>query len=238
MNKNLDVSLVMEQSWRIFKEHWVGLCGILLVVMFVSAGVSYLSPYQVPNDLQGEALLTWYLENGLSYYAWLLLASGVQVALMAWFYKEALQRIKDKELVFNANVVLRYILANILVAVATYVSLLFCIIPVFFIAPRLVIAPLYIIDNPNMSVSEAVERSWNATKGNVVALLVLGLVVTLISVIGLACCLVGIIPASVLGYIMLVVVYLYLSGQDGEDYEEVKQEEESFVIEEKTVFRD
>lgn len=238
MNKNLDVSLVMEQSWRIFKEHWVGLCGILLVVMFVSAGVSYLSPYQVPNDLQGEALLTWYLENGLSYYAWLLLASGVQVALMAWFYKEALQRIKDKELVFNANVVLRYILANILVAVSTYVSLLFCIIPVFFIAPRLVIAPLYIIDNPNMSVSEAIERSWNATKGNVVALLVLGLVVTLISVIGLACCLVGIIPASVLGYIMLVVVYLYLSGQEGEDYEEVKQEEESFVIEEKTVFRD
>ena len=238
MNKNLDVSLVMEQSWRIFKEHWVGLCGILLVVMFVSAGVSYLSPYQVPNDLQGEALLTWYLENGLSYYAWLLLASGVQVALMAWFYKEALQRIKDKELVFNANVVLRYILANILVAVATYVSLLFCIIPVFFIAPRLVIAPLYIIDNPNMSVSEAIERSWNATKGNVVALLVLGLVITLISVIGLACCLVGIIPASVLGYIMLVVVYLYLSGQEGEDYEEVKQEEESFVIEEKTVFRD
>ena len=238
MNKNLDVSLVMEQSWRIFKEHWVGLCGILLVVMFVSAGVSYLSPYQVPNDLQGEALLTWYLENGLSYYAWLLLASGVQVALMAWFYKEALQRIKDKELVFNANVVLRYILVNILVAVATYVSLLFCIIPVFFIAPRLVIAPLYIIDNPNMSVSEAIERSWNATKGNVIALLVLGLVITLISVIGLACCLVGIIPASVLGYIMLVVVYLYLSGQEGEDYEEVKQEEESFVIEEKTVFRD
>ena len=216
----------------------MGLCGILLVVMFVSAGVSYLSPYQVPNDLQGEALLTWYLENGLSYYAWLLLASGVQVALMAWFYKEALQRIKDKELVFNANVVLRYILVNILVAVATYVSLLFCIIPVFFIAPRLVIAPLYIIDNPNMSVSEAIERSWNATKGNVIALLVLGLVITLISVIGLACCLVGIIPASVLGYIMLVVVYLYLSGQEGEDYEEVKQEEESFVIEEKTVFRD
>lgn len=237
MNKNLDVSLVMEQSWRIFKEHWVGLCGILLVVMFVSAGVSYLSPYQVPNDLQGEALLTWYLENGLSYYAWLLLASGVQVALMAWFYKEALQRIKDKELVFNANVVLRYILANILVAVATYVSVLFCIIPVFFIAPRLIIAPLYILDNPNMSVSEAIERSWKATQGNVIALLVLGVIAVFIEIIGVFCCLIGVVPASVLCYLMLIVIYLYLTGQDGEDYEEVKQEGEFFVIEEKTVFR-
>ena len=237
MNKNLDVSLVMEQSWRIFKEHWVGLCGILLVVMFVSAGVSYLSPYQVPNDLQGEALLTWYLENGLSYYAWLLLASGVQVALMAWFYKEALQRIKDKELVFNANVVLRYILANILVAVATYVSLFFCIIPVFFIAPRLIIAPLYIIDNPGMGVGEAIDRSWKDTKGNVIPLLALGLIAVLISVLGVICCFVGIVPASVLIYIILVVAYLILSGQNGDNFDPAGDYEEVFVIDEKTVCR-
>jgi hypothetical protein len=42
---------------------------------------------------------------------------------------------------------------------------------------------------------------------------------------------------------MMVVIYLFLSGQNGGDYEEVKQDgetpqEESFVIEEKTVCRD
>lgn len=40
------------------------------------------------------------------------------------------------------------------------------IIPVFFIAPRLVLAQYFIVDK-NMGPVESIRASWNATKGNV-----------------------------------------------------------------------
>ena len=238
MNRSLEASFVIEHSWSVFKAHWVGLTGILLLVMVVSSGVAYLNPYQVPTGLTGDALINWYVDNGVAYYGFVMLASGVQVALMAWFYKEVLLRIKDKEPILNASVVLRYVAVSIIVGIATYASLLCCIIPVFFIAPRLIIAPLYVIDNPNMSVGEAIERSWKATRGNVVPLLVLGVTAIIISLIGVLCCIVGIVPASVLCNIIMVVAYLFLSGQLGDTIDPANDyEEEVFVVEEKTVCR-
>lgn len=238
MNRKLDVSLVMEYAWGIFKAHWVMLSVFALAVMFVTVCVSLLNPYQVPAGLQGEELLMWYLENGTGYYAWSFLAAGVQVVLMAWFYNEVFKRIKGVELVLNAGVVLRYLAVSIIVGIATYVSALCCLIPVFFIAPRLLIAPLYVIDNPNMGVGEAIERSWKATQGNVITLLVLGVIAFLISLLGVCCCCVGVVPASVLCYLIMVTIYLFLTGQVGEDTDAEAQEEVSFVVEEKTVVRD
>ena len=238
MNKNLDVSLIMGQSWSVFKSHWLMLSLILLAVMFVSVAVSFLNPYQVPVGLQGDALIDWYVENGMPYYAWSLLSAGVQVALMAWFFNETFKRIKGEAPVLNAGVVLRYIAVSLIVGIATYAAAFCCLIPVFFIAPRLFIAPLYVIDNPNMGVGEAIERSWNATKGNVVNLIVLGIVAVLIISLGVCCCFIGVVPASVLTYIMMVVIYCFLSGQDGEDKVADDYEEVSFVVEEKTVCRD
>ena len=237
MNRKLDVSLVMEQSKNVFKAHWLGLSGILLLVMLASAGLASLNPNQVPAGLTGEALIQWYVENGVAYYAFALLASGVQVVLMAWFYKEVLRRIKGKEPVLNAKIVLRYVGVSILVGIATYVALLCCIIPVFFVAPRLAIAPLYVIDNPNISVSEAIERSWKATEGNVMSLIVLGLIAIVISLVGVFCCIIGIVPASVFCYISIVVAYLFLSGQNGDNIDPAGDYEEVFVIDEKTVCR-
>ena len=238
MNSKLDVSLVMEYSWGVFKKHWVILSLFILVMMVVSGGVALFNPHQVPQDVQPEDLINWYVDHGVAYYAWTLLAAAAQAVVVAWIYKEILQRIKGKEITFNSNVILRYIGVSLIVAIATYAALLCCIIPVFFIAPRLIIAPLYIIDNPGMGVGEAIDRSWKDTKGNVIPLLALGLIAVLISVLGVICCFVGIVPASVLIYIILVVAYLILSGQsDDASEDKTTVTEESFVIEEKTVCR-
>lgn len=239
MNSKLDVSLVMEYSWGVFKKHWVILSLFILVMMVVSGGVALFNPHQVPQDVQPEDLINWYVDHGVAYYAWTLLAAAAQAVVVAWVYKEILQRIKGKEITFNSNVILRYIGVSLIVAIATYVALLCCIIPVFFIAPRLIIAPLYIIDNPEMGVGEAIERSWKDTKDNVMSLLALGFIALIISMLGLCLCFVGIIPASALNYILLVVIYLFLSGQIGDSNISMKEEEEEeyFEIEEKTVCR-
>jgi uncharacterized membrane protein len=118
------------------------------------------------------------------------------------------------------------------------IAFLCCIIPGFYVAPRIMLAPIYIADNPNMSVIEAIERSWKATEGNVLTLLGFGIVSLLILIAGVICFFIGIIPAMAFTYVLMVVIYMRLSGQDLEHTASHQPEEESFVIEEKTVFRD
>jgi hypothetical protein len=61
---------------------------------------------------------------------------------------------------------LKAILLNILVTLATILSLLLLIIPFFFVAPRLALVNFFLVDK-DLGPVEAFKASWNATKGNV-----------------------------------------------------------------------
>ena len=52
MNRKLDVSLVMEYAWGIFKAHWVMLSVFALAVMFVTVRQS-LKPLSSSRGLAG-----------------------------------------------------------------------------------------------------------------------------------------------------------------------------------------
>ena len=202
--------------------------------------LTVIAPCQPPTGNNPEANLEWMTNGATIYYLYTLLVPGVvQLVMIAIFFKKVLSIAKDVDIELTTSTLLRVIATSVIVGIASYAALLCCIIPFFFIAPRLFIAPIYVIDNPNISVGEAIERSWNATKGHVGILIALYFVAVLVSILGVFCCLVGVIPAGAFMYVMMVVIYLFLSGQNGGDYEEVKQDgEESFVIEEKTVCRD
>ncbi len=53
----------------------------------------------------------------------------------------------------------------LLVGLILTLSFLALIVPFFFVYPRLVLAPYYLIDQ-NLGVFDAISRSWNDTKGN------------------------------------------------------------------------
>lgn len=240
MQNNFDVSPVMSKSWEIFKENWEKLTLFYFGMMLLVGLLTVIAPCQPPTGNNPEANLEWMTNGATIYYLYTLLVPGVtQLVMIAIFFKKVLSIAKDVDIELTTSTLLRVIATSVIVGIASYAALLCCIIPFFFIAPRLFIAPIYVIDNPNISVGEAIERSWNATKGNVGILIALYFVAVLISILGVFCCLVGVIPAGAFMYVMMVVIYLFLSGQNGGDYEEVKQDgEESFVIEEKTVCRD
>ena len=240
MNNNFDVSPVMSKSWEIFKENWEKLTLFYFGMMLLVGLLTVIAPCQPPTGNNPEANLEWMTNGATIYYLYTLLVPGVtQLVMIAIFFKKVLSIAKDVDIELTTSTLLRVIATSVIVGIASYAALLCCIIPFFFIAPRLFIAPIYVIDNPNISVGEAIERSWNATKGNVGILIALYFVAVLVSILGVFCCLVGVIPAGAFMYVMMVVIYLFLSGQNGGDYEEVKQDgEESFVIEEKTVCRD
>lgn len=244
MQNNFDVSPVMSKSWEIFKENWEKLTLFYFGMMLLVGLLSAIAPCQPPAGDNPEANLEWMTNGATTYYLYTLLVPGLtQLVMIAFFFKKVLSIAKDVDMELTTSTLLRVIATSVIVGIASYAALLCCVIPFFFIAPRLFIAPIYVIDNPNISVGEAIERSWKATKGHVVILIALYFVAVLVSILGVFCCLVGVIPAGAFMYVMMVVIYLFLSGQNGGDYEEVKQDgetpqEESFVIEEKTVCRD
>lgn len=62
--------------------------------------------------------------------------------------------------------IVNYVIAAIIVGAAAIASLLLFIVPAFFVIPRLVFAPYLVIDK-DMSGVDAVQASWNMSKGHI-----------------------------------------------------------------------
>jgi hypothetical protein len=63
------------------------------------------------------------------------------------------------------GLIVKYILLEFLVALSLVVSLILFVVPFFFVYPRLVLAPYFLIDQ-KLGVVEAYKASWHATKGH------------------------------------------------------------------------
>ncbi len=66
---------------------------------------------------------------------------------------------------FDPMLILKYIANAILLTVAVVASAALLIVPFFFVMPRLVLAPYFLIDR-KLSPLQALTVSWNATKGS------------------------------------------------------------------------
>ena len=86
------------------------------------------------------------------------------------------------------------VLANLLVGAIVVVGLFLLIIPGIIFACKLAFTPYLVVDR-RMSVIEAVKESWRMTKGHAWTVFLIGLLAIPISIVGLICLVVGIIPA-------------------------------------------
>lgn len=98
----------------------------------------------------------------------LLLSSAVTVALTHLL----LAGIRDKKMDLDSALkeifslmTLKVVALSLLLGVITLGSLLLLIVPFFFIVPRLLLAPYFLIDK-NMNVFDSLSASWDATKGS------------------------------------------------------------------------
>jgi len=86
------------------------------------------------------------------------------------------------------------VLANLLVGAIVIVGFFLLIIPGIIFACKLVFTPYLVVDQ-RMGVIEAVKESWRMTKGHAWTVFLIGLLAIPISIAGLICLVVGIIPA-------------------------------------------
>ena len=244
MERDLDLTLVMNRALDVFKQKWLKLSGLILL-MYVSMIVPLciLSATVALPGMDGEYLdalnsgQTFGSHGGVILLA-ILIGGVLSVYVTMLLYKMILGVAKGKTIPLEQSTVVNYFVVTIIVVFIAVVSMNFCYIPFFIIYPRVMLAPIYIIDNPKMGIGDAIEQSWNATKDNIWKLLLLGVIARLISYLGVLLLGVGAFPAEAFTNVMLVMVYLILSGQDELAQDDVAPKEETFVIEEKSVCRD
>jgi uncharacterized membrane protein len=92
------------------------------------------------------------------------------------------------------------VLANLIVTVAVIIGFILLIIPGIFLAVRLSLVP-YIVVDEGLGPFQAIEASWNRTRGNFWMLFLAGLLGIVCIIIGLILLIVGSIPATMLVYL-------------------------------------
>lgn len=143
----------------------------------------------------------------------------VQAGLKAGTYNSMIRVVKGEDDTFNIdaykmpmNVYINYILTTLLVAIITAIGTIFCIIPGIYLAIKLMYAPMAILNDNELSVTDAIKASWNTTKNNFWSLILLYLANFGITIVGLLCCCIGVLFTNVIVQASLVIAFVTITG--------------------------
>lgn len=228
MEKNyfidLSVESVLSKSWELTKKHFVKMLVItLLMVVVTFAWQSILESDPVYKAMATTTdperivrlFVTLIPKLGLG----LLVSYLIQAAFYLVQYRMQLDAVNDKNVSirnsFNEMLpvmpkfIILYLLTIIIVALATAC----CVLPGIYLMVRFMFVLITMVENPKMGIKEAFVKSWNLTSGHFGSLFLLGVIAVLLNLLGVVCCVVGVIVTTIISSFMLVVVYKRLSGE-------------------------
>ena len=110
------------------------------------------------------------------------------------------------------SVYAKAVVVSFIVGIICFVATLCCIIPGLFVAPRLVLAPVYQVENPEAGIIESISASWKMTSGNTFSMLCLGIIMVGVCILGFMCCCIGIYFAEVIQLFALIAAYYQMKG--------------------------
>ena len=194
---------VAKEATKVNTNTLVGLAAIVIASVIVYIGIAIATGQSMGLILRLVYDVISALLSGALIYAILQSAKGQAISI-GEAYSVAL-----KKWAF-------LIISSILVGIMCAISLLLFIIPFFFVFPRLFLVNYYILDK-NMNPLEAIEASWEHTKGNVGK--VYGIVGVYILIILPSITIIGVIATLYFGFMYLpasALLYQYiLNKQSG-----------------------
>ena len=107
---------------------------------------------------------------------------------------------------------LKAFVVSFIVGLIGIVALFCCVIPFLFVAPRLILAPVYQVEHPEAGIFESIGAAWNMTADNTFTMLGLGVVVFGICILGFCCCCIGVYFAQAIELFVLIAAYNQLKG--------------------------
>lgn len=228
-NYSLSISDAIGTGWEYAKKHGLIVAVILLVLGVISSVLQSFTGIDLDPSRSralGEAIGRGDMEAVAAYgelykesLGSTIISAVLQILIYTGFYNLALGLLSGRFTSIGMNVFslpltvyIKFFVLEILVGIIAGVSIMLCVIPAFFIIPRIVFAPIYLIDNPNAGIIESLTASWNMTKGNTLSIIGLGLIFAGIWVVGFLCCCVGALFAEAIMLFAFAAAYYQLRG--------------------------
>jgi len=223
----INIEQALDQSWALFKKHWLGLSLLYLVYMVVASIVSSIcdggQSLETLNAIKEQnwgALVN--SQGGSSFGSILSAAVGILFSIGAYNLVLRLMRGSVSEVSVSTTSQayslegsrwIQIFLGGLLMTVAIMVGLICCIIPGIYLALRLQFTIFMMLDNPELKPVDAVKASWNLTQGSAGQLFLAALVQIVIAIVGIVCCFVGVLPASAFCILFDAYLYAQLRGE-------------------------
>ena len=230
---SLDVTGAISTAWEYAKKHGLIIAGVLLLLSLVSSSMqSLFGGPSLSNDearqlgeeigrgnMQALAEFGKVMSQGIGAsiisFIFSIITCIVSFALynlclglMSGRFSEcSFDAFKMDPMTYVKAFVIEMITGTIMV-----IAFLLCVIPFFFVAPRLIMAPLYQIDHPEAGIMDSIKASWNMSSGNTMSLLGLGFICCGIAIVGFFCCCVGVYFAQAIEYFALCAAYYQLKS--------------------------
>ncbi len=195
-------------GWRQMWKHFLELFLIGIVGLVIS----------IPSGMGGwewEVAAAFSVLGIFGYIYTILIANPVDYGISYAYLKAARDdKLEIRDMFEAFHNYWNAVLANLLVGAIVVVGFFLLIIPGIIFACKLAFTPYLVVDR-RMGVIEAVKESWRMTNGHAWTVFLIGLLAIPISIVGLLCLVVGIIPAIM--WIRLAFASLYhsvsLSGE-------------------------
>ena len=229
-NYSLEIGNALNAAWEYAKKYGLLIAVIYLLTDLLAGGLDQISGPSVNQEAYqalGEAIGRQDWESAGSIAQSLntgfpvggIIGAILNLIVSVGLYNLALGLMAGRfsEVTFDAfklpfATYLKVFVVNLITGIIVFVSVLCCIIPVFFVAPRIIFAPVYQVEHPEAGVFESISASWNMSSGNTFSLLGLGFIIVGIAFVGFCCCCIGVYFAEAIELFALTAAYYQLKG--------------------------
>ena len=229
-NYSLEIGNALNAAWEYAKKYGLLIAVIYLLMDLLTGGLDQISGPSVNQEAYqalGEAIGRQDWESAGSIAQSLntgfpvggIIGAILDLIVSVGLYNLALGLMAGRfsEVTFDAfklpfATYLKVFVVNLITGIIVFVSVLCCIIPVFFVAPRIIFAPVYQVEHPEAGIFESISASWNMSSGNTFSLLGLGFIIVGIAFVGFCCCCIGVYFAEAIELFALTAAYYQLKG--------------------------
>lgn len=229
-NYSLEIGNALNAAWEYAKKYGLLIAVIYLLTDLLAGGLDQISGPSVNQEAYqalGEAIGRQDWESAGSIAQSLntgfpvggIIGAILKLIVSVGLYNLALGLMAGRfsEVTFDAfklpfATYLKVFVVNLITGIIIFVSVLCCIIPVFFVAPRIIFAPVYQVEHPEAGIFESISASWSMSSGNTFSLLGLGFIIVGIAIVGFCCCCIGVYFAAAIELFALTAAYYQLKG--------------------------
>ena len=231
-NFSLEISAAVSTAWEYAKKYGLLIAVIYLLVGVVSGGLqSMVSPsFSVGDqqaiteaigrgDWEGIGKMAQAYNTSIGSNISTMLGGLISTIVSVGLYNLALGLMGGRftEVTFDAfklpfATYLKVFVVSFIVGIIGIVAFFCCVIPFFFVAPRLILAPVYQVENPEAGIGDSISAAWKMTSDNTMSMLGLGIIMVGIGILGFLCCCIGVYFAEAIQLFALIAAYNQLKG--------------------------